>query len=123
MTWDGPYHSSRRHRAGHARGHRPGAYPRRWAAAASRPAQPYRRHAHRTFGLLAVAGSALVGLSLVVGAIALVAEITALPSATHGTATASQKPSPRLASGAGPGLGPPRRPSPPRTGPGIRHRS
>ena len=103
MTRDGPYHRLLRPRARHARGRRPGTDPRRRAAAASRPAQPYRRHAHRTIGLLAVAGSALVGLSLIVGAIALVAKITALPSATHVTATASQKPSLRLAAGAGPG--------------------
>ncbi len=46
-----------------------------------------------------MAGSALVGLSLIVGAIALVAEITALPSAAHVAAAASQKPSLRLAAG------------------------
>ncbi len=102
MTRVGRYHRSPRHRARHAGLHRPGTDPRRWAVAASRPAQPYRLRAHRTFGLLAVVGSALLGLSLIVGAIALVAEITALPSATHVTATASQKPSLRLA-GAQPG--------------------
>ena len=116
MTRAGPYHRSPPHRARHAGHHRPGTDPRRWAAAASRPAQPYRLRAHRTFGLLAVAGSALVGLSLIVGAIALVAEITALPSATHVTATASQKPSLRLAGGPGPGRAPGRAPAAGRPG-------
>lgn len=97
MTRGGSYHRSPRHRGRHTGGRRPGLDPRRWPVAASRPAQPYRLRAHRTVGLLAVAGSALVGLGLIVGAIALVAEITALPSAAHVSATVRQKPSLRLA--------------------------
>jgi hypothetical protein len=68
-------------------------------AMASRPAQPYRLRDRRATRLLAVAGSAVAGLSLVVGAVALVAEVTALPSATHVTATAGQKLARRLAAG------------------------
>ena len=109
MTRGGSYHRSPRHRARQPGGPRAGLDPRRWPVAASRSAQPYRLRAHRIVGLLAVAGSALVGLSLIVGAIALVAEITALPSATHATAATSRKPPLRLAAGAGPGLEPPGR--------------
>ena len=105
MTRGGSYHRSPRHRARHTGGRRPGLDPRRWPVAASRSAQPYRLRAHRIVGLLAVAGSALVGLSLIVGAIALVAEITALPSAAHVSAAGSQKPSLRLAA-APPGRAP-----------------
>ena len=66
-------------------------------AAAARLARPYRLRDRRATRLLAIAGSAVAGLSLVVGAVALVAEITALPSATHVTVTARQKPVRRLA--------------------------
>lgn len=68
-------------------------------AAAARLARPYRLRDRRATRLLAIAGSAVAGLSLVVGAVALVAEITALPSATHVTVTARQKPVRRLAAG------------------------
>jgi hypothetical protein len=68
-------------------------------AAASRPAPPYRLRDRRATRLLAVAGSAVAGLSLVVGAVALMAEITALPSATHVTVAGGQKPAQRLAVG------------------------
>ena len=105
MTRGGSYHRSPRHRARQPGGPRAGLDPRRWPVAASRSAQPYRLRAHRIVGLLAVAGSALVGLSLIVGAIALVAEITALPSGTHVAAAVSQKPSLRL-TGAPPGRAP-----------------
>jgi hypothetical protein len=89
MTHNSTYRRSPRRRPRHA--------------APSRPARPYRLRDRRATRLLAIAGSAVVGLGLVVGAVALVAEITALPSASHVTVTAGQKPARHLAAGPPPG--------------------
>ncbi len=71
---------------------------RRWPqsrprhASASRLPAPFRPPARATVRLLAAAGSILAGLCVVIGSVALVADVTALPSATHISAADGQQP-------------------------------